>query len=293
MLTDVQMDLFFVMPTSLVLGFFYTRVLDIRNNVSFMATVFLLAVTINSYRSGFTVELKMALGVFYDLLLPLLFSRGRLSRRVMVVALAEVCLFADEILGGALWMLTTNAPNASYDAAREHFGAYVLMRAVHLAALVAMLAGLYLALNRAEIRQSTSKLWLLAGFPVAQFALISGAVFVGYYHFSESSGYYVACSAMVLLGLFADVLFLRALDRWSKAEAQRLRSEAIKRQLEEHYRHCEALLESAERMAKFRHDMRNHAQTISSLAERGQNAEAREYARELAVRLEEGGAVHA
>lgn len=286
MLTDAQMDLIFVMPTALVLGFFYARTLDVRNKASFMATVFLLAVTVNAYRACFSMELKMACGVFYDLLLPFAFSRDRLSRRVMVIALAEVCLFADEIIGGALWMLTTGAPTASYDAAREHFGAYVLMHAVHMAALVAMLFALYLVLNRASVGHGSARLWMLAGFPVAQFALISGAVFIGYFYFPESSGYYIACSIAVLVDLFADVLFLRALDGWLKSEAERQRSEAVRRQLEAHYLHCRALLASSERAAKFRHDMRNHIQTISLMSERGQNAEASGYVKELTARLE-------
>lgn len=288
MLTNAQMDLIFVFPTALVLGYFYTRVLDMPNKKLYMIVVVVLAFTSSVLRAGYTPEIKTVVGIVSDLLLPLLFSRGRFGRRVMTVALAEVCLFADEILGGALWLCATGVPFADYDMAREYFGAYVLMHVVHMAALIGMLALLAAALNRTKGQESISRLWMLAGFPVTQFALLFSAVYIGHFYFSASNVYYGACSIMAVVGLLVDVLFLRALDQWAKAEVAHQRAEAVERQLEEYYQHCETMLRHSEETAKFRHDMRNHLQTISSMASCGLNAEAVNYAEELEIRLRAG-----
>ena len=288
MLTNVQMDLIFVFPTALVLGYFYTRVLDMPYKKLYMGVVVALAFTSSVLRASYTPEIKTIVGIVSDLLLPLLFSRGRLSRRAMTVALAEVCLFADEILGAALWLCATGVPFADYDMAREHFGAYVLMHVVHLAALIGMLVLLASTLNRTKGQKETARLWMLAGFPVTQFALLFGAVYIGQFYFNASSFYYGVCSAMAAVGLLIDVLFLRALDRCAEAEVAHQRVEAVERQLAEHYQYCEAMLRRAEETAKFRHDMRNHLQVISSMSGCGLNGEAVRYVEELEARLKAG-----
>lgn len=292
MLTDVQLDLFFVMPTGLVVGLYQARLLSIREPVQYFTLVFLIAVTVNSYRAGFPVELKLALGFFYDLLLPFLFSKGKASRRIILIAAVEICLFADEIISGALWMALTNAPMASYDAARERFGAFVLMHAAHLVILIALLSALSAAVGQNEQRVTVPGQWLLVGFPVTQFALLHCMVNTGYLYFNESSEYYLACGVMVVVSFVAGALFLKAFRAYLAASVEHERVVALKRRLDTQYACCSEAVSQVNDMAKFRHDMRNHLQVISSLVEGGCRDAARVYTRDLSARLEEDGRTH-
>ena len=258
MFTDVQLDLLFVMPTGLVVGYFHTRLLSMREPVQYLAIVFLIAVTVNSFRSGFTPELKIALGFFYDILLPFVFSQGKVSRRVIVIASVEICLFADELVAGALWMVLTDAPMSSYDAAREYFGAFVLMHAVHLVILVGLLTLLRVAFD-----------WW------------------------SSTSYYLACSVMVMVGLVVDALFLRTLNSYYAAQAECERVAELAERLELDNTYCAATIRRTEEVAKFRHDMRNHLQVIAALADQGESEAARGYARKLSSRLARSEVEHA
>lgn len=293
MFTDVQLDLLFVMPTGLVVGYFHTRLLSMREPVQYLAIVFLIAVTVNSFRSGFTPELKIALGFFYDILLPFVFSQGKVSRRVTVIASVEICLFADELVAGALWMVLTDAPMSSYDAAREYFGAFVLMHAVHLVILVGLLTLLRVAFDWWSEDSHMPGQWLLAGFPAAQFALLFCAVNMGYLFFRSSTSYYLACSVMVMVGLVVDALFLRTLNSYYAAQAECERVAELAERLELDNTYCAATIRRTEEVAKFRHDMRNHLQVIAALADQGESEAARGYARKLSSRLARSEVEHA
>lgn len=281
-LTDVQMDLLFVYPVSLVIGYFFTRLLDMRHPGAFMAAVAASAFALNLVRSDFTPAVKLASGFVFDVALPIALSRGPLSRRVLTVFLVQIAVAADEIVGTAVWLLLADAPSADYSAARDHFGVFVFMHVVHMVVLVALLMLLESALRRKGRALDGVPLRLFAGLPATQFALMIAAVFLGFYCFNDSFWYYAACSALMVLFLAVDVLFLRALRAHAAAQAEKARLAAVEERLRSYYAHCARTVESAERVAKFRHDARNQLQVVRSLAERGEAGAARDHA--LALR---------
>ena len=289
---DVQnalMDLAFVFPVSLVVGYFCTRMLDMERPALFMAVVAASGFVLNLFRAGFTPPVKLLSGFAFDVLLPIAMSRGPLPKRVLVVSLMQVAIAADEIVGTMVWLLLANAPSADYGAAREHFGAFVLMHAVHMVVLVALLACLEAALKRRRGETEAVPLGLFAGFPATQFALLIMAVFLGYYHYNDSVAYYAVCSFLMLAALAVDALFLRTLHERAKAQAEKERLAAVETRMNDCYEHYARVVDVGEKMAKFRHDARNQLQVVRALAESGDYDAACDHARALEALLKREG----
>lgn len=280
-LADFQLDLIFVYPVSLVIGYFFTRLLDMKRPAAFMAAVAVSAFVINLFRADFTPPVKLAAGLAFDVALPIAMSQGPILKRALTVFLVQVAVSVDEIIGTMVWLLLAGAPSADYAAAREHFGVFVFMHAVHMVLLVALLMALEAALKRKGRAVSGVPLRMFAGFPATQLALALAMVFIGFYYFNDSFWYYTACSALMLVFLAVDVLFLRALQAHVAAQAEAARLAAVEERLESYYAHCERAVENAEKMAKFRHDARNQLQVVRSLAERGDVGAAKSHAERL------------
>lgn len=155
-LSNSQIDLLFVLPGAVAYALCMVRLLPLRSRVAYLAIYLSYSVAMGLLRSTGTVAMRMPIGFAFDVLLPILLSRGPLHRRVLTVVLSVSCLFVGELFGGVLWTLSTgDAPLADYDAVRAFFPQYVLMHALHFVVLVALMEALRCLLLRAGLDVGT------------------------------------------------------------------------------------------------------------------------------------------
>ncbi len=132
--------------------------------------------------------------------------------------------------------------------------------------------------------------WQFVALPAAQAVLLGIAVYVCIGE-SRAAGewYYLACSVLALLCLAVDIVLLWALRTHVGVQRARQHAELLARRLEEGYVESERAIEEVERIARFRHDMRNQLAVVSALAEEGHRDEALRHVRDLRASLQGGG----
>ena len=87
--------------------------------------------------------------------------------------------------------------------------------------------------------------------------------------------------------IVSDVVAIRSLQRYLRARRERERADALTRELSVHTRAARALAVENEHATRFRHDARNHLQTLGALIERGGTDRAQAYLGELRHHLNE------
>lgn len=91
--------------------------------------------------------------------------------------------------------------------------------------------------------------------------------------------------ALIIICIASDVVAIRSLRRYLHTLRERARGDALEQELFLHTKTARALAAEGERAARFRHDARNHLQTLGLLVERGDGARARAYIEELRCKL--------
>lgn len=92
---------------------------------------------------------------------------------------------------------------------------------------------------------------------------------------------YLTLVILALLCLAIDAIALASLRRHTRALAAQERAHALEDQLAVHTAAVRAMRAQTDRMARFRHDQRNHLQAVRGLIERGGAERARSYVAEL------------
>lgn len=126
-----------------------------------------------------------------------------------------------------------------------------------------------------------SAIWRYALFLIPQLVFFAAAIMTLMKFRDTAPQTFAIFLLAVIVCLAANAIALFSFGRCIAARRDSLRAEALERQLVlnmEHARLCDV---EAKRAARFRHDQRNHLQTVLGLIERGQTERAETYVREL------------
>ena len=214
---DALLDIIGVVPVQLVFAYALTKMLNIRRLSLFWVLELVFVLLISSFRSSMSVEFRLAASVPLALI-PIFLSQGSLARRILVVTLAHLVLFA-------LWMSMTGTPVADYEAVRTHLGAFFLTHAAHMALLVPLLAMLCMLLNRFGSAQERGMgEWLPVLFSLEQLVLVNVMILLPLGYIQESMTYYGASVVLALVGFAVDLLLFEAMGRFAQKRRDDVRA---------------------------------------------------------------------
>lgn len=281
-----------VLPVEVVITFALVKTLRIKRAAAFWITRMLLIGVICFFRSTMDPAVRMAFGFSVDLLLPLPFAEGKLSRRVFVVVLVNVALSIAEIAGAALWLALTGMPLAE-GASSLHPVEFWTVRVFHILLMIMLLSGIYVFLDRLSSGDVEGGIRFFAVLPVTQVALLSISLAIMQYLPHRSDFFNYGNLVLAVLCVIVDVFLFFSLDRYGKRQQSEQRAELLRRQLDEYLKEYRVVAESVESVARLRHDLRNQLQVVASLYEQGRCNEAREFLHAMIVQCEQANKLSA
>ena len=126
-------------------------------------------------------------------------------------------------------------------------------------------------------------------FFLTQFAFVSQATLLLMTYRNADARAYAIMIALLVVCFVADAIALFSWRRFATAERSRAHSVALEQQLAIHASHARAAAEDAGRVARLRHDERNHLQVLTSLIDSGEVTRAHAYTQKLRSELAPGG----
>lgn len=242
----------------------------------------------------YPAPLRIAVGVFGSLVIPLFMLRGSLLRRLVVCSLCMSAQTGAELVGAVVWMGLMGFQWMDSDLALRHAPQFIACVSAEIVALALMLSGLswlcrrFFPLDdgRGERVERRGAEWLqrFALFPLIQVALIYSMVWIAFDVMRGDGAYMMATAALFVLCMAADVLLFLQMDRSFKQRRAELEASVLEVQVGEYLEELAVMQGLLDDTARLRHDMRNHQAVVSALCASGEYREAEQYlegAREL------------
>lgn len=242
----------------------------------------------------YPAPLRIAVGVFGSLVIPLFMLRGSLLRRLVVCSLCMSAQTGAELVGAVVWMGLMGFQWMDSDLALRHAPQFIACVSAEIVALALMLSGLswlcrrFFPLDdgRGERVERRGAEWLqrFALFPLIQVALIYSMVWIVFDVMRGDGAYMMATAALFVLCMAADVLLFLQMDRSFKQRRAELEASVLEAQVGEYLEELAVMQGLLDDTARLRHDMRNHQAVVSALCASGEYREAEQYlegAREL------------
>ncbi|WP_080800222.1 hypothetical protein [Arabiibacter massiliensis] len=262
--------------SDILITYAWIRLLHMRSNVLFLILLapFMLFVLAARNEIGATVRLLfliMGSGV-----IPFAVATDGVLRRLLVVALVNVCIIVAELVSISSWYLMTGLEAIEFSSAWSNLGAYTFTHVMHLIILAVLFAAIDATLKRFDSDQAQG-LQNFVWFPVAQALMLALALACGVYLRQGSDVLYFGTAVLSLLCLAADFALMTSAGRFARKRREDQRAALLQQHLDECLAQCDTFVEEAERTAKMRHDVRNQAHAALALAERGDLVRAREH----------------
>ena len=242
----------------------------------------------------YPAPLRIAVGVFGSLVIPLFMLRGSLLPRLVVCSLCMSAQTGAELVGAVVWMGLMGFQWMDSDLALRHAPQFIACVSAEIVALALMLSGLswlcrrFFPLDdgRGERVERRGAEWLqrFALFPLIQVALIYSMVWIAFDVMRGDGAYMMATAALFVLCMAADVLLFLQMDRSFKQRRAELEASVLEAQVGEYLEELAVMQGLLDDTARLRHDMRNHQAVVSALCASGEYREAEQYlegAREL------------
>lgn len=242
----------------------------------------------------YPAPLRIAVGVFGSLVIPLFMLRGSLLRRLVVCSLCMSAQTGAELVGAVVWMGLMGFQWMDSDLALRHAPQFIACVSAEIVALALMLSGLswlcrrFFPLDdgRGERVERRGAEWLqrFALFPLIQVALIYSMVWIAFDVMRGDGAYMMATAALFALCMAADVLLFLQMDQSFKQRRAELEASVLEAQVGEYLEELAAMQRLLDDTARLRHDVRNHQAVVSALCANGEYREAEQYlegAREL------------
>lgn len=242
----------------------------------------------------YPVPLRIAVGVFGSLVIPLFMLRGSLLRRLVVCSLCLSAQTGAELVAAATWMWLTGLQVMDNGLALRYAPQFIACVSAEIVALAFMLSGLRwlcrrffpLDDSRSERVGRRGAAWLqrFALFPLIQVALIYSMVWIAFDVMRGDGTYMMATAALFVLCMAADVLLFLQMDQSFKQRRAELEASVLEAQVGEYLEELAAMQRLLDDTARLRHDVRNHQAVVSALCANGEYREAEQYlegAREL------------
>ena len=242
----------------------------------------------------YPAPLRIAVGVFGSLVIPLFMLRGSLLRRLVVCSLCMSAQTGAELVGAVVWMGLMGFQWMDSDLALRHAPQFIACVSAEIVALALMLSGLRWLCRRffplddgrgARVERRGAE-WLqrFALFPLIQVALIYSMVWIAFDVMRGDGAYMMATAALFALCMEADVLLFLQMDQSFKQRRAELEASVLEAQVGEYLEELAAMQRLLDDTARLRHDVRNHQAVVSALCANGEYREAEQYlegAREL------------
>lgn len=271
-----------------------TRVLPPRSARTFWTVEILYQGIAMFLKALYPAPLRIAVGVFGSLVIPLFMLRGSLLRRLVVCSLCMSAQTGAELVGAVVWMGLMGFQWMDSDLALRHAPQFIACVSAEIVALALMLSGLrwlcrrFFPLDdgRGERVERRGAEWLqrFALFPLIQVALIYSMVWIAFDVMRGDGVYMMATAALFVLCMAADVLLFLQMDQSFKQRRAELEASVLEAQVGEYLEELAAMQRLLDDTARLRHDVRNHQAVVSVLCANGEYREAEQYlegAREL------------
>lgn len=242
----------------------------------------------------YPAPLRIAVGVFGSLVIPLFMLRGSLLRRLVVCSLCMSAQTGAELVGAVVWMGLMGFQWMDSDLALRYAPQFIACVSAEIVALALMLSGLrwlcrrFFPLDdgRSERVGRRGAAWLqrFALFPLIQVALIYSMVWIAFDVMRGDGVYMMATAALFVLCMASDVLLFMQMDQSFKRRRSELEASVLEAQVGEYLEELAAMQRLLDDTARLRHDVRNHQAVVSALCANGEYREAEQYlegAREL------------
>lgn len=270
------------------------RVLPPRSTRTFWTVEILYQGIAMFLKALYPAPLRIAVGVFGSLVIPLFMLRGSLLRRLVVCSLCMSAQTGAELVGAVVWMGLMGFQWMDSDLALRHAPQFIACVSAEIVALALMLSGLSwlcrrffpLDDSRSERVGRRGAAWLqrFALFPLIQVALIYSMVWIAFDVMRGDGTYMMATAALFVLCMAADVLLFLQMDQSFKQRRAELEASVLEAQVGEYLEELAAMQRLLDDTARLRHDVRNHQAVVSALCANGEYREAEQYlegAREL------------
>lgn len=270
------------------------RVLPPRSTRTFWTVEILCQGATMFLKALYPVPLRIAVGVFGSLVIPLFMLRGSLLRRLVVCSLCLSAQTGAELVAAATWMWLTGLQVMDNGLALRYAPQFIACVSAEIVALALMLSGLRwlcrrffpLDDSRSERVGRRGAAWLqrFALFPLIQVALIYSMVWIAFDVMRGDGTYMMATAALFVLCMAADVLLFLQMDQSFKQRRAELEASVLEAQVGEYLEELAAMQRLLDDTARLRHDVRNHQAVVSALCANGEYREAEQYlegAREL------------
>lgn len=229
--------------------------------------------------------LKPTILMSMDFLLLLCFTRGSLTKRLLLITLLFALQILSEMILLGVYELLLGPTFISQ--LPQDGGLALISKSLHVLvyALLCLLLDLFWRrLVRAGKRESYG-LYPLALYPLSQCIMLAFIESMRVRSPGPRPSVIFIEVVIVAASLLADVLLLRMFHQLREQHALQQRQAALEHELalQEHY--YRQLAESAARLSHLRHDMNNQLQTAYALVDRGEAARAGALLEELAASL--------
>ncbi len=277
-------------PGFVVIGLFWTRVLDVRDARVYWGAWFLIWLVQSLFRpiSEMNSAASVALFLVQMVVFPLAVARDKLWYRVLVLSATTLGVIVSEF-AVLLFILALGFEEVpGYTQVLDQPAEYFMAQSLILVAFLLVFYLLYRVFARLTRQQASPLFRSYAAGLFGQFLL--AYILVGFLEwFALDSTFALAVtSAFVLVNLIADVFILLSVSRANAAYAQQVRARRFRATLDGALTHYRSLADEIQSVARFRHDLRDGLQTVAFLVRRGDYARAEALVDEMEGRL--GGA---
>ncbi len=275
----MPLNLISVVSTQFFFAYAVTRLLDIDHPVWFVIAETLLITTAIPMRA-FDLIIGSMYG-FIITLMPIVWARDPLTRRVFVTVCCIMILIVTEMPTSIIWNMMTGLPLSDYRLILDHLGEYVFVSILHVLIMMLLYAILEIVLNRFVGKTTETSVKLFLWFPLVQLVLmfVFQWVLVEILVQSWEVVWYGAAAAFVCVVI--DIVMFILFVWFSRKEEDEKRAAAMRDQLERYLGEYESIAATLENTAKMRHDLRNQIQIVYILIERGRYQEASDHLSEM------------
>lgn len=285
-LSDTAIDLAGTFPSNVLIVYAWTRMLRMRSPALFFVVLLALSAVVVLGRNGVGSIARLAFVVIGFGVVPFAFSSDSPLRKALVIALMNAMIVVAEAVSIAAWYAVVGLDITDYDVVRSHMGAFVCTHILHLLVLTALFSGFHAALGRFD-RTGAVDMRGFVWFPVIQAVLLGAALASGVYVHRGSEVLFFGMTALSAVCLATDRALFSAMRRHARKRREDQRAVFLRRRLDRYLELSLPFVAEVERTARFRHDVRNHVQTILVLSERGERVRAQEHLAALRACLDE------
>lgn len=288
MITNELIHIFSYSPLSFITYLVLGHILDVPKLIWFSFIMTLIHVVFHGlYLCAVIADISWAdpmrtiLQLSVDLIIPLFFSRRKLSHTVLGSTLTMLAATMAE--GTALF--TYSAFGGSFDShvMTDPFSntpAYMMMYAMNLSFILFFLWLVWYLWNRFVLRSHPKAAWFFMLFPLSQVIWLTVAEIYAITSRMPTSRYLYFIPA-ILFSILADWLVFRSIRTISRQAADEERSVWYRELLDHQENYYSYILADQEEASHIRHDIRNQLQTVVALMQSGDSNAAQSQLGEL------------